>query len=95
MTSNDSYNKMGFPLLNRLYKLFILPRIRETFRSPNYDLVDGAYTVLKSYKTLYFFFSYIDKILKVIPRYPVGIYNKVTYKAVYRFFRMYFVFKPY
>jgi hypothetical protein len=86
---------MGITILNLLYKLYIMPKLRLAFRSPNFDLVETANTVLKSHKILYFFFSYVDKILKVIPTYPVGLFNRLTYKAVYRFFRMYFIFKPY
>jgi len=86
---------MGMTLLNLLFKLHIKPKIRAC--NDNYDLglVDSAHTVLKSYKIFYFFFSYIDKILKYIPTYPVGLFNRLTYKMCYRFFRMYFVFKPY
>jgi len=92
---DGSYNKMGMTLLNLLFKLHIKPKIRAC--NDNYDLglVDSAHTVLKSYKIFYFFFSYIDKILKYIPIYPVGLFNRLTYKMCYRFFRMYFVFKPY
>jgi len=46
-------------------------------------------------KYFIFFFSYINKILKYIPTYPVGLFNRLTYKACYRIFRMYFIFKPY
>jgi hypothetical protein len=86
---------MGITILNLLYKSFIMPKLRKAFRSPDFDLVDSANTVFKSHKILYFFFSYIDRILKIIPTYPVGLFNKLTYKACYKFFRMYFVFKPY
>jgi len=95
MTSEDSYNKMGVTILNLLYKWYIMPKLRSSFRSPDFDLVDTAHNVLKSHKILYFFFSYIDRILKIIPTYPVGLFNRLTYKATYKFFRMYFIFKPY
>jgi len=95
MTNKGSYNKFGIPILNLLYKLYIMPRVKRSFRSPDLALVDSSYTVLKSHRIFYFFFSYINKILKYIPIYPVGLFNRLTYKMCYRFFRMYFIFKPY
>lgn len=95
ITDNGSYNKLGIPYLNLLFKLYMTPKIKRSFRSPDLSLVDSSYTVLKSYRIFYFFFSYIDKIFKYIPLYPVGLFNRLTYKMCYRFFRMYFIFKPY
>lgn len=95
MASKGSYNKMGVKMLNLLYKLFILPKIKKVFCSKDFNLIYTANNVVKSYKKLYFFFSYIDRIFKIIPSYPVGLYNRWTHKTIYKFFRMYFVFKPY
>jgi len=95
MTSEDSFNKMGMTLLNLLYKMYIMPKIKSSFDSRDLGYVDSGYNVLQSHKIFYFFFSYINKILKYIPTYPVGLFNRLTYKACYRIFRMYFVYKPY
>lgn len=91
----NKYNKMGIPILNLLYKTYIRPRIQRAFKSKKPERVEIGQNIVRSYKTLYFFFAYIDKILRLVPSYPVGIFNRLTYKACYRFFRMYFVFKPY
>ena len=51
--------------------------------------------ITNSYKKLYIFFSFLDKFFKLMPNYPTKLFNKKTYKILFRFFRMYFVFKPY
>ena len=95
MSSIGTYNKMGMTILNSLYKSYIMPRIKLSYRKLDLGSIYLSRNVSKSYKMFYFFFSYIDKILKYIPTYPVGLFNRLTYKMIYRFFRMYFVFKPY
>jgi len=95
VTEDDSYNKMGMTLLNMLFKRYIMPKVKRSFKSRDFSLVHTGYKVLNSHKIFYFFFAYIDMILKYVPTYPVGLFNRLTYKICYRFFRMYFVFKPY
>jgi hypothetical protein len=51
--------------------------------------------IINSYKRLYIFFSFLDKFFRLIPTYPTNMFNKMAYKILFRFFRMYFVFKPY
>jgi len=50
---------------------------------------------LTSYKKLYMFFSFFDKLFRIIPTYPVRLFNKISFKIIFRFIRMYFILKPY
>jgi len=56
MTSEDSFNKMGMTLLNLLYKMYIMPKIKSSFDSKDLGYVDSGYNVLQSHKIFYFFF---------------------------------------
>lgn len=93
--SENSYNKMGMTILNSLFKIYMLPRIKRTYEKRDLERIYLSRKVLKSHKMFYFFFSYIEKILKYNPTYPVALFNRLTYKMIYRTFCLFFIFKPY
>lgn len=93
--TDNSYSKLGIPILNRLYKLFIRPKILRAIERHKGDSVQYATDIVVSYQKLYFFFSFLDKLMRYVPTYPTGVFNRIPYKLMYRFLRLYFVFVPY
>lgn len=95
-TANGAYNKLGFPILNQIFKRVISPALKKIKRKKkNHLLFESANKIVKSYKLLYFFFSFVDKIFKFSPVYPRVPFNRFVIKFIFRFFFIWFVYKPF
>lgn len=88
------HNQFGMKILNLLYRHYIYDHMKNDLFSYDFDRLDSAFVVLKSYRS-FFFYSYIEKILMYTPTYPKYVFNRMSYKLLYRSFHMFFVYKPY
>jgi len=103
MNRYDTYVYLGMKRLNMVFKRYILRNLkfnlrlkgRKVLRRYNEKNFERANHVLQSYRKLFMFFSFFDKFARIIPTYPSGIFNKLSLKILFKFFRMYFVFRPY
>jgi hypothetical protein len=103
MNRYHTYVYLGMKRLNIVFKRYILRNLkfnlrlkgRKVLRRYNEKNFERANHVLQSYRKLFMFFSFFDKFARIIPTYPSGIFNKLSLKILFKFFRIYFVFRPY
>jgi len=103
MNRYHNYVYLGMKRLNIVFKRYILRNLkfnlrlkgRKVLRRYNEKNFERANHVLQSYRKLFMFFSFFDKFARIIPTYPSGIFNKLSLKILFKFFRIYFVFRPY
>lgn len=102
-TRRSGYVYLGMKRLNMVFKRYILRNLKFNLRLKKKRVLRGyneknferAHHVLYSYRKLFMFFSFFDKFARIIPSYPSAIFNKIALRNLFKFFRMYFVFKPY
>jgi hypothetical protein len=103
MNRRQTYVYLGMKRLNMVFKRYVTRNLRANLRLKGRKVLRGyneknferANHILQSYRKLFMFFSFFDKFARIIPTYPSGIFSKVTLKILFKFFRIYFVFRPY
>jgi hypothetical protein len=103
LNRRGGYVYLGMKRLNVIFKRYVLRNLKFNLRLKKSRVLRGyneknferANHVLYSYRKLFMFFSFFDKFARIIPSYPTDVFNKIALKNLFKFFRMYFVFKPY
>jgi hypothetical protein len=99
----NKYNKLGMIYFNRVFKLYQSHLLKDSFgkvlnnTQSYYFKKDFAKLkkIVRSYKSMFFFFSYIDKLFRHIPMYPFKFFNRKSMKYQVKIYCLYFVFRPY
>jgi hypothetical protein len=103
LNRRGGYVYLGMKRLNVIFKRYVMRNLKFNLRLKKSRVLRGyneknferANHVLYSYRKLFMFFSFFDKFARIIPSYPTDVFNKIALKNLFKFFRMYFVFKPY
>jgi hypothetical protein len=101
--SFNQYNNKSMIHVNKIYKSFISKSLKKDFINEfkntksyyfkkNYN---NLKKIARSYKSMFFFFSYTDKLFRQMPMYPIKFFSRKSMKTQIRFYRLYFVFRPY
>lgn len=103
MNKHQAYVYLGMKRLNMVFKRYVVRNLKANFKLKGRKVLRGyneknferANHILQSYRKLFMFFSFFDKFARFIPSYPSGAFSKLTLKNLFKFFRIYFVFRPY